>query len=75
MRVNQQSAWRGKQGKREEGPTEWHSGNNLLNLLLHLPAIAAHPELHPVARCEKRPRRTGDGEEKGKRIKGGWRGR
>lgn len=53
MRANQQWAWRKKQETREEGPTEWHSGNNLLNLLLHLPAIAPHPEPHPVAHCEK----------------------
>lgn len=35
------------------GPNRVHSGNNLLNLLLHLPAIATHPEPHPVAHCEK----------------------
>lgn len=38
---------------REESSTEWHSGNNLLNLLLHLPEAATRPDLHPVARSEK----------------------
>lgn len=38
---------------REEGPTVWHSGSNLLNLLLHLPAAATRPDPHPVARSEK----------------------
>ncbi|TNN37678.1 hypothetical protein EYF80_052163 [Liparis tanakae] len=32
----------------EEDSTEWHSGNNLLNLLLHLPAATTRPDPHPV---------------------------
>ena len=66
VRVNQQSSCRQKQGQREEGPTEWHSGNNLLNLLLHLPAIATHPEPHLVSCWEKATQRRDGNELEGK---------
>lgn len=52
----------GREGGREEGPAEWHSGKNLLNLLLHLPATETHPEPHPVAHGEKATK-DGDGNE------------
>lgn len=49
----------GREGGREEGPTEWHSGKNLFNLLLHLPAAETRPEPHPVA-CREKATKDGD---------------
>ena len=46
---------RGREGGGGGEEAEWHSGNNLLNLLLHLPVTDTHPDPRPVAGCEKAP--------------------
>ena len=56
VRVNGQQACRERHRMREESPAALHSGNNLFNLLLHLPATATHPGPHPVEHWGKAPR-------------------
>lgn len=60
-RVNQQRACRERHRMREEVPAAWHSGNNLLNLLLllHLHLQQQHNLGHIQSHTEERRRRMG----------------